>query len=459
MLRPLALPIALCGTVTLANPSLAQQATVDEKASPPVQSPADSPDDTSDDQSQSNEAQLNLQSFDAVWTAIRDTHWDPTLGGLDWEACRDELRPTPQQAQDIEAVREASNRLMARLKQSHFAIIPKDLYAEDSPTATGTGGWSGIEYRFADQMAIVTRVAAESSAEELGIRPGQQITAIDDRPVVTPDRIAESKGVDLRIAREAAYAMAGKALQGAIGDIKKITVQSVDGETAEHQLQLAQQPGEMVTFGNLPELNLQLETRMIEPQSIGYIRLSIFLDPSKVISRIGDFVSQHPDARGMIVDIRGNPGGIGAMAGGIAGWFADQPQVVMGKMITRSGELKFVAFKRPQAFAGPVALLVDDQSMSTSEIFASGMQLTGRARLFGQTTAGAALPAMIEILPNGDRFLHAFAGIEDLQGQPLEGRGVVPDKIVPIDRKQLTAGQDATFNAAVEWLESQSPAP
>ena len=39
------------------------------------------------------ERELNLESFDHVWSTIRDTHWDPDLGGLDWQSVRDELRP------------------------------------------------------------------------------------------------------------------------------------------------------------------------------------------------------------------------------------------------------------------------------------------------------------------------------------------------------------------------------
>ncbi len=42
--------------------------------------------------------QLNVAAFDDVWTTIRDTHWDPDLGGLDWEALRDQYRPQVESA-------------------------------------------------------------------------------------------------------------------------------------------------------------------------------------------------------------------------------------------------------------------------------------------------------------------------------------------------------------------------
>ena len=46
------------------------------------------------------ERALDVESFDQVWTTIRDTHWDPGLGGLDWDAVRDELRPQVEEARE-----------------------------------------------------------------------------------------------------------------------------------------------------------------------------------------------------------------------------------------------------------------------------------------------------------------------------------------------------------------------
>src|SRR5207247_2338132 len=120
------------------------------------------------------------------------------------------------------------------------------------------------------------------------------------------------------------------------------------------------------------------------------------------------------DADGLILDLRGNPGGVGGMVIGTAGHFLKEP-VLLGTMKTRSSSLKFLANprrvttagRRVEPYAGPLALLVDGASMSTSEIFAGGLQAVGRARVFGETTGGAALPSALDRLPNGDVLQHA----------------------------------------------------
>ncbi|MBI3696198.1 MAG: hypothetical protein HY238_15345, partial [Acidobacteria bacterium] len=74
--------------------------------------------------------QLNLDSFDKVWSTIRDQHWDPKLGGLDWTAVRDELRPKMEQADTMPQARAVLEEMIGRLRQTHFSIVPGDLYKD-----------------------------------------------------------------------------------------------------------------------------------------------------------------------------------------------------------------------------------------------------------------------------------------------------------------------------------------
>jgi carboxyl-terminal processing protease len=161
------------------------------------------------------------------------------------------------------------------------------------------------------------------------------------------------------------------------------------------------------------------------------------------------------DADGIVIDLRGNPGGIGAMAIGMGGWLVDERNLYLGTMKTRETELKFVLNPRVKTYDGPVAILADELSGSTAEIFTGGLQDLGRARIFGSRTAGAALPSMIERLPNGDRFQYAFASYVSASGQALEGDGVTPDHEVVHTRDALLDGRDLVVEAAVQWIREQ----
>ena len=101
-------------------------------------------------------------------------------------------------------------------------------------------------------------------------------------------------------------------------------------------------------------------------------------------------------APGVVIDLRGNPGGLGAMAMGMSGWFVADKGHQLGVMTMRTGDLKFAINPRANGYTGPVAILTDEITASTSEIMAGGMQDLGRARLFGATSAGAALPSIID---------------------------------------------------------------
>ena len=80
------------------------------------------------------------------------------------------------------------------------------------------------------------------------------------------------------------------------------------------------------------------------------------------------------------------------------------------------------------------------------------MQQIGRARVFGETSAGEALPALMVRLPSQDVLYHAIANFTGPDGTRVEGRGVVPDEVVPLTRAGLLAGRDAPLEAAVRWI-------
>jgi carboxyl-terminal processing protease len=143
------------------------------------------------------------------------------------------------------------------------------------------------------------------------------------------------------------------------------------------------------------------------------------------------------------------------MAMGVGNWFINEPNQKLGTLQTRDTSFKFVLNPRAERFTGPLAILVDRHSASTSEILAGGLQDLKRARIFGTRTAGAALPAQIVRLPNGDGFLFAFANYISEGGKVFKGRGVHPDAEVPLQRQALLAGKDAVLDAAVQWIQSQ----
>jgi carboxyl-terminal processing protease len=236
-----------------------------------------------------------------------------------------------------------------------------------------------------------------------------------------------------------------------------VTVEFLDGSDQSVRKTLRQEKprGTLTQFGYLYPTHVWFDSSKVGGGNIGYVHFNMFLDPARLMNLFGEAVQSCAKCGGFVIDLRGNPGGIGVMAMGMAGWFIDQPDQLLGTLYMRDTTLKFIVNPRVNTFGGPVAILVDGASASTSEIMAEGMKDLGRARIFGTRTAAAALPSVFELLPNGDGFQYAIANYISEGGQPLEGLGVTPDVEAPVTRKALLDGRDPALDAAVAWIKAR----
>lgn len=416
--------------------------------------------------------EANLASFDYVWTTVRDKHWDKTLGGVDWNAVRDELRPKVEKAASTEEARQVMEEMLSRLGQSHFGIVPASAYEEierpdeakpgpgDDKDAGQAGeeagsGTTGIDVRVVGDQALVWRVSADSPAAAAGVHPGWRVVKVDDKAVAEIiSRIdkAFSKSTLLEL-------MLSRAVDGRLsGDVgTKVAVVFEDGDGKEQRLELdcVEPKGKLVVFGNMPALYVVYESRTVAP-GIGYVTFNVFLDPASTMEAFNRDMAAFAEDKGIIIDLRGNPGGLGPMAMGMGGWFVTDATKSLGTMKTRDSEVKFVLSPRPTPYTGKVAVLIDGLSASTSEILAAGLRDLGLARLFGTRSAGAALPSVFERLPNGDGFQYAIGNYVSASGEVLEGKGVTPDQVVPLTRAALLQGRDPVIDAAIAWIDTES---
>jgi len=198
-----------------------------------------------------------------------------------------------------------------------------------------------------------------------------------------------------------------------------------------------------VEFGNLPNMRVEFESKTIDG-GIGYIRFNEFLDPVSLMPKFEAALRDFARALGVILDLRGNSGGIGIMASGMAGYFIGDAGRKLGEMKMRDTTLQFNVFPRATVYAGKLAILLDEGSASTTEILAQGLQDLKRARIFGTRSAGAALPSDIIRLPDGDGFQYPTATYISANGRVLEGNGVIPDVEV--------RDSGAVIDTAVRWI-------
>jgi len=403
-----------------------------------------------------HERQLNIDSFEYVWKTVRDKHWEAKPAGVDWQAVHDELRPAIEKATSMDTARAVMTDMLSRLHETHFEIIPAQLYSDVDGSHAKGEITTGIDLRVVGNEVLVTSVDPDSSAAREGVQPGWlivRIGAVNLDPVIDKlnESYAKSTLHDL-VMRSAVLSR----LEGKQGDT--VAVVFLDG--ANHRvaktLTHGKPKGSLAQFGYLFPMHVWFDYSKVA--NIGYVKFNIFLDPARLMNLFAEAVQSSKTCDGFIIDLRGNPGGIGVMAMGMAGWFIDKPDQRLGTLYMRDTTVKFVVNPRLDTFPGPLAILVDGASASTSEILAGGLKDLGRARIFGSHTAAAALPSVFEMLPNGDGFQYAIANYISEGGKPLEGLGVTPDVETPLTRQALLAGHDPALDAAITWIKSKPPA-
>jgi carboxyl-terminal processing protease len=396
-----------------------------------------------------------LASFDVAWTTIHDSHYDPTFGGLDWEGVRTTLRPKIEAAPDAEAARNVIREMLATLKQSHFGLMSSEP-SEDNPAPSGLHVVP-IDVRLIGDEVVISSVREESDAARAGLRPGQVLLEVDGE---LPDAwVRLQDGRDPRLTAFDTRRRVQRALHGA--HEARLRVRDADRERVVLVKRVPPE-GERVTFGDLPPFHVHVTDRAERTtagHAVGVIAFNgwmAFAGPAIEVA-----IDRHRASRGLVIDLRGNPGGLANMIGGVAGHLLAEP-LLLGRMKTRDADLRFTSNprivmpdgRRVVPFSGPVALLVDELTASASECFAGGLQSLGRARVFGRTTAGQALPASTKRLPNGDVLMYVVGDFVTSTGQRLEGRGVVPEEPVVLDAAALLAGKDPDMDAALRWLDA-----
>lgn len=397
-----------------------------------------------------------LQVFQIVWAKVRDTHWDPRFGGVNWNAVRARYAPKVKAARDDREFFQLLQQMVQELGQSHFNIIPPDVVVAAETNRRSGDGETGLTVSLVDGDAVVTRVEEYSPAQRAKLRPGLQVTAIDGTeigPILARIRARRLKPTTEQLeVRQLTHAL----LSGPVGEASKVSWRGIDGERGETPVVRSEPKGRPATLGNLPPMPAFVESRRLE-NGVGYVRLNIFLI-QPLMAQMREAILEMADTPALVIDLRGNPGGVGGMAAGIAGMLTARgnDRTALGTMKTRGGEIRFAINPQEPFYTKPVAVLVDEMSLSTSEILAGGLQEMRRATVVGRATGGMVLPSYIEKLPGGVRFQYAVADFKTPRGVLLEGRGVVPDIPVPLSRRLLWEKGDPILAAALDHLRKKA---
>ena len=300
----------------------------------------------------------------------------------------------------------------------HSSFLSKDDFNELRIGTTGKFGGLGIEITMEDGFVKIISPIDDTPASRAGLKSGDFITKIDDTLV---------KGLTI--------GEAVKLMRGKPGSQVTITVVR-EGEREPLIINLTREI--IVAKG--------VKSELLEGD-IGYIRLSSFQSKST------DHISTHilklkqdsgNKLKGLLLDLRNNPGGVLGSAVGIADLFLTDGKIVFTKGRTSNSDLEYFATSQDIIDGLPMIVMINEGSASASEIVAGALQDNNRAKILGTKSYGKASVQTIQEFSDGTALKLTTARYYTPSGRDIHTEGIEPDIMIKRERNDVQKENNPT---------------
>ena len=384
-----------------------------------------------------------VEIFEEVWRTINDEYYDPTFNGVDWQDVRTRYRPRFEAAASDWEFYGLFEIMLSELRDGHTSLIPPPL--PELPQVQGDQPHTiGLRLGEAEGHVVVVEVEPDTAAARAGIKPGMILRTVNGRPVEEHFSLIRSVLLGGSSERDMKNKMLSALLYaGFLSVPRTLGLSDFDGEPFEVVLPLEKSEAAATTPG--------LSARRLA-SGYGYIRFTKWFPP--VERQFKAELARLSDAPGLVIDLRGNPGGETKTLLDIASNFFPE-ETYYGGFRARSGELKkYFTHASDLQYRGAVVILVDERSASASETFSIFMQESGRAAaVVGRQTPGSTLNRTGQKkVKGGGTLLYSARAYISPRGRNPEGTGVIPEEIVPLTIADLRANRDAVLEAAERRL-------
>ena len=302
--------------------------------------------------------------FLETWNLVKKNYWDNELNEQNWSHWKKRYLSKIKTEEDAYV---AINSMLASLNDPYSKFLSSDEFREQNNSIDSKIYGIGINIASVSGKIYVVNVIKGAPADLGGVKPGDMILKINGNDV-KGDNIFQTasyiKGnlnsfVDLEILRE------NKRIS------KKIKRAEIKIKTVESE---------------------------IMDKEIGYIRIVSFISSEGPVEFI-DAMNKVKDTNALILDLRGNTGGLFQNAVFVANMFLDEGKIV--KVIGRGGHnSSYTAEEKEYTYDKPLIVLVDGESASASEIVSAALKDNGRAMIVGTKTFGKGVVQKVYDMPN-----------------------------------------------------------
>lgn len=354
--------------------------------------------------------------FDNTWKTIRDTYYDPNLNNQSWSRWREHYHGKIKNDDDAKV---AIDTILASLDDPYSRFMNKDEYAEQNTSIQSKITGIGVNISSIAGKIHIVNVMEGTPAQFANLLPDDIILSIDGK---------EINGLSL--------SEVANIVRGPENTFINMTILRGSDKLTKRIMR--------------KEIKIKTVKSSILDKNIGYIQINSFVGASTP-NEFLEALEKTKDTDGLILDLRGNTGGLLPNAVFIANLFIPRGNLV--SIVGRNGyKYDINAQDTELTINKPTVVLVDGTSASASEILSGALKDYNKAKLLGTKTYGKGMVQKIIPMPNETGLNLTIAKYLTPKGTDINKKGITPDIQVDLSLKDLKNNNDSQLQTAKNVL-------
>ena len=353
--------------------------------------------------------------FDNVWEEIRDNYYDPDLNDQNWERWKSRYHGKIKTDEDAKV---AIDSMLASLDDPYSRFLTRAEYSDQNTSINSKITGIGVNIATIAGKIHIINVIEGTPAQSANLLPNDIIVAIDGKDV---------SGMPL--------SDVANLVRGPENSIVELTILRNNDKLVKKVVR--------------KEIKIKTVRSSVD-KNIGYIKINTFIG-STTPNEFLDALEKTKDTEGLIIDLRGNTGGLLPNAIFIANLFIPEGKIVS---IVGRGGYKYDILAQNTEFGvkKPLVVLIDGASASASEILSGALKDYHKAKLIGTRTYGKGMVQKIIPMQNETGLNLTIAKYLTPKGTDINKKGIEPDIKVTFSINDLKNRNDAQLNAAKNYL-------
>ncbi len=364
--------------------------------------------------------------YDDVWKIVNKKYYDPSNNSQDWKKWRYRYENKLRTKDDAYV---AINTMLASLNDPYTRFLDPKEFTEETDSIKGSLKGIGTQIGLRDGNLVIIAPLEDSPAERAGLMADDYILEINGE---------STKGINIDAAADK--------IRGEKGTTVTLLIQRKGVPNKTYSI--VRDEIEVKSVSCKPPF----ETTEI-PNDIQYIRLSSFISKNAA-SEIEAILNNSDAMKGIILDLRSNPGGLLTNAIYISDMLLKGGVIV--STVDRDCYKNTTRARYEQVSAKPIVVLINKGSASASEILSGALKDNHRAVIVGEQSFGKGLVQEINKLPDDAGMNITIQRYLTPSGTDIHKKGITPDVVVELTKENVEAKDDVQLKKAIEVLEGMA---